>query len=121
MANGLQSGESALHNERSVTSPAPTPPGGITAPGWYQVQSRVTTQSYWDGSQWTRTRRWRGTDWFEDDDDPGASAASTFVASKASVTNGASPRSSYLSPEASSTSSRSSRRKRNRLRSRPTD
>jgi hypothetical protein len=121
MAKGLHSGGSPVDDEPSVASPAPMAPGGNTAPGWYQLDPRVTTQSYWDGAQWTKKRRWRGTGWFEDALDPDAAAAGAFVAFGASVTNGASPRSSYLSPAAHSTSSGSSKRKRNRRRARPKD
>jgi hypothetical protein len=36
-------------------------------PGWYPVRSNPNEQSYWDGTDWTRRRRWTvGTGWTEE-------------------------------------------------------
>ena len=36
-------------------------------PGWYTIDYKRNVQAFWDGAAWTRTRRWRGVGWFEDD------------------------------------------------------
>jgi hypothetical protein len=48
------------------------PPGGQPTgsapkePGWYPVRSNPNEQSYWDGTDWTRRRRWTvGAGWTE--------------------------------------------------------
>ncbi len=39
----------------------------LSAPGWYTIDYRRNIQAFWDGAMWSRTRRWRGVGWFEDD------------------------------------------------------
>jgi uncharacterized protein DUF4190 len=46
--------------------PAAQPQGVNIAPGWYLVDRQTNVQGYWDGTQWSRTRRWRGSGWVED-------------------------------------------------------
>jgi hypothetical protein len=36
-------------------------------PGWYTIDYKRNVQAFWDGAMWSRTRRWRGVGWFEDD------------------------------------------------------
>ena len=53
------------------TSPVvPSPEGSSGSPpkepGWYPVRSNPNEQTYWDGTDWTRRRRWGvGTGWTE--------------------------------------------------------
>ena len=53
------------------TSPVvPSPEGSSSSPpkepGWYPVRSNPNEQTYWDGTDWTRRRRWGvGTGWTE--------------------------------------------------------
>jgi hypothetical protein len=37
------------------------------APGWYTIDYVHNVQAFWDGAMWSRTRRWRGVGWFEDE------------------------------------------------------
>jgi hypothetical protein len=39
----------------------------LAEPGWYTIDYKRNVQAFWDGSMWSRTRRWRGVGWFEDD------------------------------------------------------
>jgi hypothetical protein len=39
----------------------------FAAPGWYTIDYKRNVQAFWDGAAWSRTRRWRGVGWFEDD------------------------------------------------------
>ncbi len=39
----------------------------LSVPGWYTIDYRRNVQAFWDGSMWSRTRRWRGVGWFEDE------------------------------------------------------
>jgi hypothetical protein len=54
-------------------------PGGAAPPkepGWYPIRTTPNEQTYWDGTDWTRRRRWSaGAGWTEVG--PGAVAAST--------------------------------------------
>lgn len=51
-------------------------------PGWYPVRTNPNEQTYWDGTDWTRRRRWSaGTGWTE----AGPDAMATSAAQTASV------------------------------------
>ena len=51
-------------------------------PGWYPVRTNPNEQTYWDGTDWTRRRRWSaGTGWTE----VGADAVATSTAPAAAV------------------------------------
>lgn len=51
-------------------------------PGWYPVRTNPNEQTYWDGTDWTRRRRWSaGTGWTE----VGADAVATSAAPAAAV------------------------------------
>jgi hypothetical protein len=39
----------------------------FSAPGWYTIDYARNVQAFWDGTMWSRTRRWRGVGWFEDE------------------------------------------------------
>ena len=107
-----------MKRERSAT---PKSAGSDVAPGWHQVDPRSNTQVYWDGEQWTKTRRWRGTGWVEESDDPNAAAVEAFTVVNGSVTSGAPPRAQYLSPSTIEASAGKSRSGRSRRRNRPND
>jgi hypothetical protein len=44
---------------------APSPGGPVRQPGWFPDQQDMTVQRYWDGSAWTRTRRWDNDQWVD--------------------------------------------------------
>ncbi len=60
------------------------------APGWYPVSGQWNVQTYWDGERWAKTRRWQGTAWIEDVNDPAVftAAAATAVAPGATAAGG---------------------------------
>jgi hypothetical protein len=107
-----------MKRERSAT---PKATGADVAPEWHQLDPRSNTQAYWDGEQWTKTRRWRGTGWVEESDDPNAPAGEEFTVVNGSVTSGAAPRAQYLSPSTIQASASKSRSGRARRRNRPND
>jgi hypothetical protein len=37
----------------------------VRAAGWFPDQQDMTVQRYWDGSTWTRTRRWENNQWVD--------------------------------------------------------
>ncbi len=83
-----------MPDESPSTSPESPTPEVSVAPGWYAVNQERNTQAYWDGEHWAKTRRWRGTGWVEDSDDPVATGVGTGR-------EGAAPRASrYLPPSA---------------------
>lgn len=50
-------------------------------PGWYPVRTNPNEQTYWDGRDWTRRRRWAaGTGWAEAGPGPLGAPATTGVA-----------------------------------------
>jgi len=62
------------HTDREFEEPGPSEdePSAdefsfFAAPGWYTIDYRRNVQAFWDGAMWSRTRRWRGVGWFEDD------------------------------------------------------
>ena len=91
-----------------AAAPGPPPPPEVTvAPGWYSLNQRGNSQSYWDGERWAKTRQWRGTGWVEDGGDPafvGAEAGAGVGAGAGAGAAGAGaapPRvSRYLPPSA---------------------
>lgn len=40
-------------------SAVPEPGGVQVAPGWYSIDPKSNTQTYWDGAHWSKTRTWR--------------------------------------------------------------
>jgi len=87
-----------MADESPTGSPSSSSPELSVAPGWYSVNQESTTQAYWDGEQWARTRRWRGTGWVEDSDDPVPTGVGVGA-------EGTAPRvSRYLPPPARNTS-----------------
>jgi hypothetical protein len=46
-------------------APAVSPAMAGRAPGWFPDQQDMEVQRYWDGTAWTRTRRWRNDQWVD--------------------------------------------------------
>ncbi len=44
-------------------------------PGWYTTDRERIVQGYWDGTKWSKSRRWRGVGFFEEDLPPEVLAA----------------------------------------------
>ncbi len=78
--------------------PGPGPPSPVIAdgpqvgaaappkdPGWYPVRTSPNEQTYWDGRDWTKRRRWSaGTGWTESGPDALVTPAASGVAPPAS-------------------------------------
>ena len=61
------------------------------APGWYPVSGQWNVQTYWDGERWAKTRRWQGTAWIEDVNDPAVLAATAAAAVAPGATTAGGP------------------------------
>ena len=87
MADGVD-GESPPADADPASSPqvlAENRQAGANAPpkepGWYPVRTNPNEQTYWDGTDWTRRRRWSaGTGWTEVGPNALATAAGPAVA-----------------------------------------